>query len=54
MKNQKELQDKYIKNINTIDFILKEDKPTKEQVIFVLALTDSDTKYEQYFYDCSF
>jgi hypothetical protein len=41
----------YIKNINTIDFILKEDKPTKEQVIFVLALADSDTKYEQYFYE---
>ncbi|MEO6901764.1 MAG: PIN domain-containing protein [Bacteroidia bacterium] len=40
----------YIQNINTIDFILKEAKPTKEQVIFVLALVDSDASYERNFY----
>jgi|GEM_PF-867360 len=40
----------YIQNINTIEFILKESKPTKEQVIFILALIDSDTSYEYDFY----
>ncbi len=40
----------YIQNINTIEFILKEKRPTKEQVIFVLALVDSDDSYEHYFY----
>ena len=40
----------YIQNINTIEFILTEPKPTKEQVIFVLALIDSDVSYEQAFY----
>lgn len=40
----------YIQNINTIEFILKETKPTKEQVIFILALIDSDTSYEIDFY----
>lgn len=40
----------YIQNINTIEFILKEIRPTKEQVIFVLALVDSDISYERDFY----
>jgi hypothetical protein len=40
----------YIQNFNTIEFILKETKPTKEQVIFVLALIDSDISYERDFY----
>jgi hypothetical protein len=40
----------YIQNINTIEFILKETRPTKEQVIFVLALVDSDISYERDFY----
>ncbi len=40
----------YIQNLNTIEFILKESKPTKEQVIFVLALVDSDISYERDFY----
>ncbi|HAO05770.1 MAG TPA: hypothetical protein DCQ50_02045 [Chryseobacterium sp.] len=40
----------YIQNLNTIEFILKETKPTKEQVIFVLALIDSDISYERDFY----
>lgn len=43
-------QSSYIQNINTIEFILKESKPTKEQVIFILALIDSDTSYEYDFY----
>lgn len=43
-------QSSYIQNINTIEFILKESKPTKEQVIFILALIDSDTSYENDFY----
>jgi hypothetical protein len=41
----------YIQNINTIEFILKEKRPTKEQVIFVLALVDSDDSYENYLYN---
>lgn len=40
----------YIQNINTIEFILKETRPTKEQVIYVLALVDSDISYERDFY----
>jgi hypothetical protein len=40
----------YIQNINTIEYILKEKKPTKEQVIFVLALIDSNIAYERDFY----
>jgi hypothetical protein len=40
----------YIQNISTIEFILKEKKPTKEQVIFVLALIDSEDSYERDFY----
>jgi len=43
-------ENSYIQNINTIEFILKETKPTKEQVIFVLALMDSDGAYERDFY----
>lgn len=42
--------DSYILNINTIKFILAEEKPTREQVIYVLALVDSDEKYERDFY----
>jgi len=41
----------YIQNLNTIEFILKETRPTKEQVIFVLALIDSDISYERDFYN---
>ncbi len=40
----------HIQNLNTIDFILNERKPTKEQVIFVLALMDSDPTYQPHFY----
>ncbi len=40
----------YIQNINTVDFILKEQEPTKEQVIFILALIDSDEDYKKYFF----
>lgn len=40
----------YIQNKSTIEFILKEKKPTKEQVIFVLALIDSEASYERDFY----
>lgn len=40
----------YIQNLNTIEFILKENRPTKEQVIFVLALIDTDVSFERDFY----
>jgi hypothetical protein len=40
----------YIQNLDTINFILKERIPTKEQVIFVLALADSDPSFERDFY----
>jgi PIN domain len=40
----------FIQNLSTIDFILKENKPTKEQVIFILALIDTDNNYEREFY----
>ncbi len=41
----------FISNINMLEFILNESKPTKEQVIFVLALIDSDSNYERVFFD---
>ncbi|WP_151198054.1 PIN domain-containing protein [Cellulophaga baltica] len=40
----------FFQNKKMLDFILKEDSPTKEQVIFVLSLIDSDQDYEKYFY----
>lgn len=40
----------YIQNLSTIEFILKENRPTKEQVIFVLALIDTEISYERDFY----
>lgn len=40
----------FIKNVETIDFILRNNSPTKEQVIFIFALIDSDTAYEREFY----
>ncbi len=40
----------FINNVNTIEFILKNKNPTKEQVIFILALIDSDKDYEEAFY----
>lgn len=40
----------FIVNIDTLKFILKEKIPTKEQVIFVLALIESDDDYEKEFY----
>ena len=40
----------FILNLNMIELILREEKPTKEQVIFVLALIDLDADYEQKFY----
>lgn len=43
--------DSFILNLSTIEYILKESKPTKEQVIFVLALIDSDIAYEKKFYE---
>ncbi len=43
-------ENSYIQNLNTIEFILKETRPTKEQVILVLALIDSDISYERDFY----
>jgi hypothetical protein len=43
-------QSSFIQNVNMIELILKEKKPTKEQVIFVLALIDSDIAYEDKFY----
>jgi hypothetical protein len=39
-----------IANKETIDFILSKSKPTREQAIFILALIDSDSVYEEYFY----
>jgi hypothetical protein len=42
---------RFIQNVETLEFILKESKPSKEQVIFVLALIDSDIKYEEKFYN---
>jgi hypothetical protein len=41
----------YIINLNTIEYILKQPTPTKEQVIFVLALIDNDTALEREFYN---
>ena len=46
-----DIESGFIQNLNTIDFILKENKPTKEQVIFVLALIDTDSNYEREFYN---
>lgn len=40
----------FIQNKQTIEFILKLKSPSKEQVIFILALIDSDDAYQQYFY----
>ena len=40
----------FIQNIEMIELILKKEKPTKEQVIFCLALVDSDPNYEREFY----
>ncbi len=40
----------FIQNIEMIELILKKEKPTKEQVIFCLALIDSDPNYEREFY----
>ncbi len=42
--------DLFSQNKKMLDFILEEDIPTKEQVIFVLSLIDSDKDYEKYFY----
>lgn len=42
--------DLFIQNTQTIEFILKAQQPTKEQVIFVLSLIDTDYAYESYFY----
>src|SRR5699024_2717333 len=42
--------DSFIFNRDTIDFILNIPKPTKEQVIFILALIDSDDTYKNYFF----
>lgn len=40
----------FTQNKKMLDFILNEKKPTKEQVIFVLSLIDSDSDYERHFY----
>lgn len=40
----------FSQNKKMLDFILEEDVPTKEQVIVVLSLIDSDEGYERYFY----
>ncbi|MBS1685533.1 MAG: DUF4935 domain-containing protein, partial [Bacteroidetes bacterium] len=44
-------ENQFIDNLNTIDFILKAQKPTKEQAIYVLSLIDSDSAFEGKFYD---
>lgn len=41
----------FIQNSKMVDLILQESKPTKEQVIFVLALVDSDSDFEREFYN---
>lgn len=41
----------FIVNVDTLKFILKETTPTKEQVIFILALIESDDDYEKAFYE---
>jgi hypothetical protein len=43
-------QTSFIQNKKSIEFILKQKSPSKEQVMFVLALIDSDDAYQQYFY----
>lgn len=43
-------RDLFSQNKKMLDFILEENIPTKEQVIFVLSLIDSDKDYEKYFY----
>lgn len=44
-------ENSFILNCEIIDIIVKQSKPTKEQVLFVLALVDSDTTYEKYFFE---
>lgn len=40
----------YIQDVNTIDFILLEENPTKNQANFILKLIKSDANYKRYFY----
>jgi hypothetical protein len=40
----------FVQNLNTLNFILNQTKPTKEQVLFVLALIDSEEAYNRHFY----
>lgn len=43
-------ENQYIQNLDTFDFILSKTKPTNEQVIYILALVDSDDSYERDFF----
>lgn len=43
-------QNQFIDNLNTIDFILKSQKPTKEQALYVLSLIESDEAHAVKFY----
>lgn len=44
------LRDSYIENINILELILNNKTPTKEQVLFILGLIDSNNNYRQYFF----
>ena len=50
IEDLKGLRESYIENINILELILNNKTPTKEQVLFVLGLIDSNNNYQQYFF----
>lgn len=44
-------QDVFFENTKHIDFILSSNSPTKQQILSIWALIDSDQSYRQYFFD---
>ncbi len=51
MKSLEGVEDVFFENTKHIDFVLSSNKPTKQQILSIWALIESDNSYKQYFYN---